>query len=124
MLATSLDALVRTERMSEFWVVRGQQNILTQTRAMISDAHTMLDLVLPTDCDVAESLAQARARGCRIVHAAPEGKDVRALLLVCDGRNALLGTMTPLDSCQAIVSSNTALLDTLRGYFLYRQSPA
>jgi hypothetical protein len=40
-----------------------------------------------------------------------------------DGREALVGVLTPPDSCQAVVSSNAALLDALQGYFVSRRAP-
>jgi len=121
-LATSLASLARTDRMGEFWVVRGQQNILAQGRALIEKARESLDLKLPVDCDLAEDLAQANARGCRVFRAMTEERD-GSILLVRDGREALVGMLTPPDSCQAVFSSNTALLDGLRGYFQYRRLP-
>jgi hypothetical protein len=124
MLATSLASLVHTDRMGEFWVVRGQQNILVQMRDMIANAQTTIDLVLPAHCDVAESLAQANAWGCRIFRISPEDQDSHIVILVRDSREAIVGTVTPVDSCQAVVSSNIALLDALHGYFQYQQSPA
>ena len=121
-LATSLTSLARADRVSEFWVVRGQQNILAQAGNMIAIARETLDLRLPTHFDVAELLAQAQGRGCRIYRAMTDEQD-SSILLVRDGREALAGTLTPPDTCQAITSSNAALLDALHGYFLYRRSP-
>jgi sugar-specific transcriptional regulator TrmB len=123
-LATSLASLAHTNKMDEFWVVRGLQNVLVQAKAMIAHARTTLDLVLPAHCDLAESLVQAAARGCCIFHTLPEDQNSQAILLVCDSCEALVGMLTPIDSCQAVVSSNAALLDALHGYFQHRQSPA
>lgn len=122
-LAASLASLAHAERTGEFWVVRGQQNILAQARDMIASARETLDLKLPTHFDVAEQLTQAKARGCRIFRAIMEEQDDTIMLLMRDDREALVGTLTALDSCQAVVTSNAALLDALRGYFLYRRSP-
>jgi hypothetical protein len=123
-LATSLASLApATNRMGEFWVVRGEQNILALARDMIANAQESLDLKLPLDCDVVESLSQANARGCRIFRTITDDWDSNTILLVRDGREALAGTLSALDSCQAVVSSNPALLDALHGYFLYRRSP-
>jgi hypothetical protein len=123
-LATSLVSLAQTNRTSsEFWVARGQQNILDSARAMIAKAQTTLDLVLPAHFDVAEHLSQANARGCRIFRAGTEDQDNSIILLVRDGCEALVGTLTPVNSSQAVVSSNVALLAALHGYFLYRRSP-
>ena len=122
-LAMSLASLAHVDRMGEFWVVRGQQNILVQARTMIANARETLDLKLPAHFDAAEHLLQAKARGCRVFRAMTEEQDSDISLLVRDGREALVGTLSALDSCQAVVSSNAALLDALHGYFLYRQSP-
>lgn len=122
-LAASLAALARVDRMGEFWVVRGQQNILAQVSSMISSAQETLDLKLPAHVDVAGQLVQAQARGCRIFHATTQGQDGDVVLLVRDGR-ALVGTLTPPESCQAVTSSNAALLDALHGYFLHQRSPS
>jgi len=122
-LATSLASLAYIDRMGEFWVVRGQQNILAQARSMIAKAQETLDLKLPAQFDVAEQLLQAQARGCRIFRVMTEKQDSDIALLLCDGSFALVGTLTPPDSCQAVVASNAALLDALHGYFLYRRAP-
>jgi hypothetical protein len=122
-LALSLASLAPVDRMGEFWVVRGEQNILAQARSMIANARETLDLKLPASFDVVEPLIQAKARGCRIFRLVTEEHAGDIVLLVCDGREALVGTLTPSDSCQAVVSSNAALLEALHGYFLYRRAP-
>jgi len=122
-LATSLASLARVDRMGEFWITRGQQNILAQISSMIASAQETLDLKLPAHVDVAGQLVQARARGCRIFRATTQEPDGDMVLLVRDSREALVGTLTPAESCQAVTSSNVALLDALHGYFLYQQSP-
>jgi sugar-specific transcriptional regulator TrmB len=122
-LATSLASLAPVDRLGEFWVVRGQQHILVQARSMIANAQETLDLKLPAQFDVAEHLLQAQARGCRIFRLVTEEQAGDVALLVRDGREALAGTLTPPDSCQAVVASNAALLDALHGYFLYRRLP-
>jgi hypothetical protein len=122
-LAISLASLAPVDRMGEFWVVRGQHNILAQARSMIANARETLDLKLPASVDVAEHLLQAKARGCRIFRPMTQEQGGDIALLVCDGRQALMGTLTPSDSCQAVVSSNAALLDALHGYFVSQRSP-
>jgi HTH-type transcriptional regulator, sugar sensing transcriptional regulator len=122
-LATSLASLAHVDRMGEFWVVRGQQKILAQARSMITSAQETLDLKLPVHFDVAEQLLQAQSRGCRIFRPMTEEQGGDIALLIRDGSEALVGTLTPPDSCQAVVTSNSALLDALHGYFLYRRSP-
>jgi hypothetical protein len=120
-LAISLASLAPVNRMGEFWVVRGQQHILAQLRSMIANARETLDLKLPAHFDVAEHLLQAQARGCRIFRLTEE-QDGDIVLFVRDSREALVGTLIPPDSCQAVVASNAALLNALHGYFLYRQA--
>jgi hypothetical protein len=122
-LALSLASLAPVDRMGEFWVVRGQQNILAQVRSIIANARETLDLKLPASFAGTEPLLQAKARGCRLFRLMTQEQDGDIVLLVRDGQEALLGTLTPFDSCQAIVSSNAALLDALQGYFVSRRSP-
>jgi predicted transcriptional regulator len=122
-LAMSLASLAPVNRMGEFWVVRGQQNILAQARSVIANAQETLDLKLPAQIDVAEHLLQAQARGCRIFNAMTEEQGSDNVLILRDGQEALVGTLTPADSCQAVVASNAALLDVLHGYFLSRRVP-
>jgi sugar-specific transcriptional regulator TrmB len=122
-LATSLASLAPVKKGGEFWVVRGQQNILVQVRSLIANARETLDLKLPVHFDVAEQLLQAQQRDCRISRARTNEQDDDIVLLVRDDREALVGTLTPADTCQAVVTSNTALLEALHGYFLYRQMP-
>ena len=122
-LAMSLASLAPVDRVGEFWVARGQQNILAQVRSMIANAQETLDLKLPARFDVAEPLMQAQARGCRVFRPMTGEQDGDIALLVRDDHEALMGMLTPPDSCQAVVSSNAALLDALHGYFLYRRSP-
>jgi HTH-type transcriptional regulator, sugar sensing transcriptional regulator len=120
-LATSLASLARVDTTGEFWIVRGQQNVLAQAKSMITGAQASLDLVLPAQYYPTEQIA-ARNRGVRIFHFPTEILDQHTLLLLCDGREALVGTLTPADSCQAVLSSNMALLNALHGYFLYQQT--
>jgi sugar-specific transcriptional regulator TrmB len=122
-LTATLASLEQVDRMGEFWVVRGQQNILAQVRSMIAHAQETLDLRLPAQFDVAGDLMQAQARSSRIFHVKTEEQDSDIMLLLRDGREALIGTVTPPDSCQAVVTSNAALLEALHGYFLSRRAP-
>jgi len=122
-LAISLASLAHVDRMGEFWVVRGQQNILAQARSMIANARETLDLKLPASFDVAEHLMQAKAQGCHIFRPLTQEQDGNIALLVRDDHEALMGTLSHSDSCQAVVSSNAALLDALHGYFVSRRLP-
>src|SRR5947199_5433135 len=89
-LAISLASLAPVDRMGEFWVVRGQQNILAQARSMIANAQETLDLQLPAYFDVAEHLMQAKARGCRIFRPMTGEQDGDIALLVHDDHEALM----------------------------------
>jgi hypothetical protein len=122
-LTISLASLAPVDRMGEFWVMRGQQHILAQARSMIANAQETLDLKLPAHFDVVEPLMHAQARGCRIFRPMTGEQDADIALLVRDDHEALMGTLTPSDSCQAVVSSNAALLHALHGYFVSRRSP-
>lgn len=127
-LAASLTTLASPDTTGDYWVVRGRQHIIAQARAMIAAAQHTLDLTLPAACDaeLADVLADAQERGCHIFRSslslsqAVAGPDI--CLLLVDHREALAGTLSPADSCQATVSGNKALLAALRGYFAYQQS--
>lgn len=125
-LAASLTALASPDTTGDYWVVRGRQHIIAQARAMIAAAQHTLELTLPAACDaeLADALADAQQRGCHIFRSSPPqvapGGDI--CLLLVDRREALSGTLSPADSCQATVSGNKALLAALRGYFAYQQS--
>lgn len=122
-LATSLAALARIDTKSEFWVVRGQQNILAQIQALIGNAHTTLDLVLPANCPVAESISRARERGCRVYQILEKSMESASVLLMRDTSEVLVGTMTALDSCQVVVSANAVLLGVVQAYFSQLRAP-
>lgn len=130
-LDRSLAALARPDSSGEFWVVRGRAHILAHACDMIAQARHSFTIVLSSDdtATVAHALDEARKRGChieRIAAATPE-----LLLLLVDGREALAGLLTPSETCQAVVSSNSALLTLLRAYIsqeralpLLQQTPA
>jgi len=121
---TTLDALARAlddagpSAIPEgFWVVRGQEHILAHANTCIARAQRTLAVRIAPDQSmfVAEALAQARERGCRIL---PPPSDTRAedaatLLLVIDDREGLVGTLTPADRAQAVVSANRAFVAAL-----------
>jgi sugar-specific transcriptional regulator TrmB len=122
--SATLDALARALAESGpsaipegFWVVRGQEHILAYANTCIARAQRTLAVrIAPAQHDfVADALAQARARGCRML---PQPIDTRtevaaALLLVIDDREALVGTLTPADRAQAVVSANHAFVAAL-----------
>src|SRR5579862_8965658 len=67
-LGHALTSLPHTDTTGEFWVVRGRQNILARARSLIKTAHATLGLSMPANCYtlLADDLAQAQQRGCRI----------------------------------------------------------
>ncbi|MBO0793168.1 MAG: hypothetical protein J2P36_19775, partial [Ktedonobacteraceae bacterium] len=115
-LSTALAALEQERAGDDFWVVRGWQPVLMQARAMIAGAGETLELTMSLEEEaVGEALAQARMRGCRVFLAG--NTSTRNILLLCDTRQALVGTLSSQSSCQAVVSANPALVAALRGYF-------
>jgi len=127
-LDSSLAALPRSDTSSEFWVLRGRQNILARVQALIAEAQRTIYLSLPTnyEAEVVDLLAFARARGCSIFRprTAITGKaGAEHILLLVDDREALVGLLAPTESCQAVISANEALVETLKGRFT-NQMPA
>jgi sugar-specific transcriptional regulator TrmB len=100
-----------------FWVVRGQEHILAHTNTCIARAQRTLALRIgpAQSASVAEALAQARARGCRVLPPPADSRDedTAALLLLIDDREALVGTLSPADRAQAVVSANRAFVAAL-----------
>ncbi|GAC1371886.1 MAG: hypothetical protein NVS2B12_24980 [Ktedonobacteraceae bacterium] len=119
-LTTTLTSLSHSDEGSEFWVVRGRQNIIERCQEVIAATHSQLELSIPAIYHpaLAAQLAQSQQRGVHIFqfidHAIPASDYV---CIVRDDQEALLGTLSPSDTGQAIVSSNTALLIALHGYF-------
>jgi len=121
-LANALADLPRSDTASEFWVLRGRQHILARMRTMIADAQRTIDLSLPGkyEEEAADALALAQARGCSLFRptlAIGKDADAELLLLLIDGREALVGTLAPVRVCQAVVSANQALVAVLGRYF-------
>jgi len=119
-LATALAALPLTDTTGEFWVVRGRQHILEQTRAMIAGAQQMLALHLPqgTEATSLQTFAQAQSHRLEQVHVTSTNtEEPQILLLLIDGREALAGTLAPSEQCQAVVSKNPALVALIDRYF-------
>src|SRR5215207_9257488 len=99
-----------------FWVVRGQEHILAYANTCIARAQRSLAVqIAPAQrAFVAEALAQAQARGCRILPPSDtRAEDGATLLLVIDDREALVGTLTPADRAQAVAGANRAFVAAL-----------
>lgn len=121
-LAGALSTHSHPDNSGEFWVLRGRQHILNRARAMIANAQQAIGISLsPGDeAEVREALAISQARDCRLswpVSTTQSNAGSEVILLLVDGREALAGTLTPADRCQAVISANQALVTTLREYF-------
>ena len=126
-LASALASLSRPDTSAEFWVLRGQQHILARTQALIASAQRSIYLKLPANYStvLVDMLALARASGCRVFQSATVSGDTGSelVLLLIDGREALVGTLEPAERCQAVTSANKALVAALDGYFAQQMSP-
>lgn len=121
-LTTALTTLSRPDAANEFWVLRARQPILQRAQTMIANAQHKIDITLSTgdESEVTQVLALASARGYQVSlqHILPtKNPDTQLILLLVDNHEALIGTLTPIDRCQAIVSTNPALVTVLRTYF-------
>ena len=114
-LASTLTAANQDTPSGEFWVIRGRQHILLRARTLCTTAARTVQATLPESFleDVAEGLAEARRRGCSVSLNLESTPGAANLSLLIDNREALLGTLTPEENCQAILSTNAALLAAL-----------
>lgn len=119
-LSDNLAALPESEKPGEFWVVRGRWHILARAQSLCATATQSIQFALPETAleEISGSLAQARSRGCDVSLLTGNAYNSAILSLLVDGREALLGTLTPEESCQAIYSANPALLTVLARAFL------
>jgi sugar-specific transcriptional regulator TrmB len=121
-LSSELALLAQGREEQGFWVTRGQQPVLAQLQRFIDAAQRTVDLLLPCAYyDVLqEAVRRALARGCHIFFSDASGataRDQQMLLLLCDQRQALVGTLTSLPACQVVSSTNSGLVATLMSYF-------
>lgn len=119
-LAATLAAARPADPSDQFWVVRGRTNVLAGARALIDEAaeSVVLGQAGGSD-DLSDALDRAGARGCRVslrtLDAASDGDAPRELVvLLADGRRALVGTLDPARHCQAVVSGNPGLVAPIR----------
>ena len=119
--AASLRELAPPQKADEFWVVRTRSHILEQVRAMIAQTQTGLHIAASVEdlALIGDALTQAARRGCHVSQVPIQNHELQhsQILLLGDDHQALIGTLTPGNSCQAIVTSNQALLTALNGYF-------
>jgi hypothetical protein len=121
-LAEALTSLPQVDTAGEFWVIRGRQHILERAQAMVAEARHTFELLLPakSDPDILHFLAVAHTQNQRLVHASRPSlshDQKLPILLLVDGREALAGTLTLPEQCQAVVSTNSALVALLNRYF-------
>lgn len=118
-LGTLTEALTRVTQpsvSSEFWVIRTRQHILERVKTLCIQTTQTLQLALSPSFlgDLESTLAEKRQHNC-LVQSVPVSSGV---LLLSDSHEALLGTLEPGESCQAVVSANPALVAAVSSYFL------
>lgn len=125
-LSASIAALNKNDTSSEFWVVRGSQNIVERVQSMIMQASSSIALVAPVEYQevLSHHLIAAQERGCTIYQYTGGRESMQtadSILVLRDEQEALAGTLTAATSSQAVVSSNAALLTVLDGYFAHQR---
>jgi sugar-specific transcriptional regulator TrmB len=116
-LASALAELGQSALPEGFWAIRGQEPILARAKTLIGQAqHTLaVSSALARSPSLEQALAQARSRNCRVVQQSPETRSEAAAtaLLVVDDREGMVGTLTPAERCQAVVSANPGFVAAL-----------
>ncbi|HEU5100267.1 MAG TPA: helix-turn-helix domain-containing protein [Roseiflexaceae bacterium] len=109
-----------------FWVVRGREHILAHANACIARAERTLALQVGSAQRgaLAEAIAQARARGCRIAQPTADALAKAAILLLVDEREALVGSLAPADRAQVVVSTNPGFVAILSGSLAPQRAPS
>lgn len=120
-LARALADLTQPHIPSGFWVVRGREPILAHACTLIEAAKHTVAIGLPSPhAEIQRALGAARTRGCRIVSPPNDAsaERVETIQLVVDDREGVVGTLTPVDACQAVASANPAFVAVLRRFFV------
>jgi len=116
-LSQALSSLGQSALPEGFWVVRGQEHILTHMKTLIAKAQrTLVVHIAPAyRAFIGDALAQARGRACRVMLSQIEryADDAAAVLLVADDREGLVGTLEPATHAQAVSSTNPAFVAAL-----------
>jgi hypothetical protein len=117
-LADALAIAASPQPWQEFWVVRGEANILDRLRVLIVDAAHRLDLLLPSiyAAPLSPLLACAPSEGRRVFALPAEGAPSLVLASI-DDRLVLAGTLDGAGHCQAVTGEHPALQALLRAYF-------
>jgi hypothetical protein len=131
-LAAALAGVRRADPADDFWVVRGRTNVLARARALIGEAQNGIVIGLSGgDGALLEALDGARARGCQLTarhlddpwrESAGETAPPELIVLLVDGREALVGTLSPAAHCQAVATANPALALAVRGALTSRDA--
>ncbi|MFN8513242.1 MAG: helix-turn-helix domain-containing protein [Chloroflexia bacterium] len=112
-LADALADLAPRREDDQFWVLRGRRAILDRAASLIAEAEQSIQISCPADLpELAAALHAVRSRGVLVTVRAERG-----ICLLADDHLALVGTLAPLESCQATVSGNPALVATVRASF-------
>jgi HTH-type transcriptional regulator, sugar sensing transcriptional regulator len=116
-LAGALSELTQSALPEGFWVVRGQEHILTHMKTLTAQAQRTLVVRVPPAYSTLfeDTLAQARGRGCRVMQPQLDRRadNVATVLLVVDDREGLVGTLEPAHQAQAVSSANPAFVAAL-----------
>jgi sugar-specific transcriptional regulator TrmB len=127
-LAVALAELGPPEVPEGFWVVRGREPITSHANACIARAQRTLTVQVGSAqrAPLAEAIAQARARGCRVVQSPADARaeSAAAILLVIDDREALVGTLAPADRAQVVASTNPGFVAILSAAFATQRAAA
>ena len=111
-LGTALTTLPRAQHGDDFWIVRGRDPIVRRVVDLIGAATATIGFAGSVESFDA-TLAAAERRGCRVSHQPTPFPDSSFALLL-DDNQCVVGTLTPAASCQAVTSTNPALLATLQ----------
>ncbi len=111
-LTTALTALPGAQQGDDFWIVRGRDAIVRHVANLIGATTAEIMAAGSTESFDA-ALAAAHQRGCQISRPPTALPDAGFALLLGDN-HCVVGTLTPAASCQAVTSTNPALLATLR----------
>jgi hypothetical protein len=111
-LAAALTTLPRAQHVSDFWIVRGRDAIVRHVADLIDAATTTISLAGSME-SFDTALTASEQRGCRLSHQ-PSPFPESSFALLLDDSRCVIGTLMPAASCQAVTSTNPALLAALQ----------
>ena len=131
-LTSALAGMQRADPADDFWVVRGRTNVLARARALIGEAQDAIVIGLAGgDEALLDALDDARGRGCQVTarhlddpwqERTGEPAPPALIVLLVDGRDTLVGTLSPAAHCQAVTTANPALALAVRGALASRDA--